>query len=116
MPFFRHFLSSLFGKLRHLVMVLHASMPRPKWSKMVKKIAKIRFRPYTFIIRGLDFFLILLTVRGGAGGVNPYGQADRIMDVFVFDDFPKDISVKKNPYSTVSLTVRGGGRGVTPPA
>ena len=37
--------------------MLHASMPSPKWSKMVKKnFAKIRFRPYTFIIRGLDFF------------------------------------------------------------
>ena len=56
-----------------------------KWSKIVKKnlFAKIRFRPYTFIIRGLDFFKILLTVRGGGGGgVNPYGQADRRKDTF----------------------------------
>ena len=63
-------MSSLFGKLRHLVMVLHASMPSPKWPKMVKKkvyFVKIRFRPYTFIIRGLDFLNFADRKRGGAG-------------------------------------------------
>ena len=85
--FFRHYLSSLFGKLRHLVMVLHASMPSPKWSKMVKKnfFAKIRFRPYTFIIRGLDFFKILLTVRGGAGVDKPARLIIRLSFGFVSD-------------------------------
>ena len=29
-----------------------------------------------------------LTVRGGGGGVNPYGQPDRKISVFFFDDFP----------------------------
>ena len=31
-----------------------------------------------------------LTVRGGGGGVNPYGQPDRKKTVFFLDDFPKD--------------------------
>ena len=30
-----------------------------------------------------------LTVRGGGGGVNPYGQPDRRISVFFIDDFPK---------------------------
>ena len=30
-----------------------------------------------------------LTVRGGGGGVNPYGQPDRKISAFFFDDFPK---------------------------
>ena len=29
-----------------------------------------------------------LTVRGGGGGVNPYGQPDRKISAFFFDDFP----------------------------
>ena len=33
-----------------------------------------------------------LTVRGG--GVNPYGQPDRKISVFFFDDFPKYLSKK----------------------
>ena len=92
--FFRHYLSSLFGKLRHLVMVLHASMPSPKWSKMVKKIffAKIRFRPYTFIIRGLDFFKILLTVRGGGAGGSTLTVRLTVEYTFFFDDFPMEES------------------------
>ena len=32
-----------------------------------------------------------LTVRGGGGGGNPYGQPDRKISAFFFDDFPKSI-------------------------
>ena len=31
-----------------------------------------------------------LTVGEGGGGVNPYGQPDRKISRFFFDDFPKD--------------------------
>ena len=47
-----------------------------------------------------------LTVRGGGGGVNPYGQPDRKISAFFFDDFPKGSRQKKNGYFTVRLTVR----------
>ena len=75
--FFWRFVSSLFGKLRHLVMVLHASMPSLKWSKFF--FCQIRFRPYTFIIRGLDFFFNFADLK--RGGSIEYG---------FFYDFPKD--------------------------
>ena len=32
-----------------------------------------------------------MTVRGGEGGVNPYGQPDRKKTVIFFDDFPKSL-------------------------
>ena len=76
-------MSSLFGKLSDGATRIYAE---PKMVKNGKKIfAKIRFRPYTFIIRGLDFFFNFADrKRGGGRGVNPYGQADRRIYVFIW--------------------------------
>ena len=67
--FFRHYLLFLFASGDDATRIY----AQPKMVKNGNFFAKIRFRPYTFIIRGLDFFFFNFAdrMRGGGGGGQP---------------------------------------------